>query len=127
MLVVDAANVVGSRPNGWWRDRGAAAATLCRQLTEAIEAGRLDAPVVVVLEGAARRGLGEHEQGGLRVVHAAGSGDDRIAELVAQAAGDGHHVTVVTADRELRNRVQQVGADVVGPRWLLERGLPAIR
>jgi YacP-like NYN domain len=121
MLVVDAANVVGSRPDGWWRDRGEAAAKLCRRLGDAIEVGRLHAPVVVVLEGAARRGVDEREHGGLRVVHAAGSGDDTITELVAQGAGDGHHVTVVTADRELRDRARQLGGDVVGPTWLLER------
>ncbi len=42
MLVVDAANVVGSRPNGWWRDRGRAAEHLCSGLVDAIHAGRLE-------------------------------------------------------------------------------------
>jgi hypothetical protein len=119
MLVVDAANVVGSRPNGWWRDRAGAAANLCSGLVDAIAAGRLDAPVIVVLEGAARRGSDEREGHGLRVVHAVGSGDDAIVELAGQAVGDGHAVTVVTADRELRDRVQRVGGEVIGPRWLL--------
>jgi hypothetical protein len=121
MLVVDAANVVGSRPNGWWRDRGKAAENLCRELVDAIDAGRLEPPVVVVLEGAARRGVGEGERDGLRVVHAPRSGDDTIAALVEQAAADGQTVTVVTADRELRERARQVGGDVLGPRWLLDR------
>ena len=121
MLVVDAANVVGSRPNGWWRDRGKAAADLCSGLTHAIDAGRLETPVVVVLEGAARHGAGEQEQDGLRVVHAPGSGDDHIAEVAAQAVAAGETVTVVTADRELRGRVEQAGGQVTGPRWLLDR------
>jgi hypothetical protein len=121
MLVVDAANVVGSRPNGWWRDRAKAADNLCRALTEAIEAGRLEAPVVVVLEGAARTGVAERERDGLRVVHAPHSGDDTIAALVADAVADRHTVTVVTADRELRDRTRRVDGDVVGPRWLLDR------
>lgn len=121
MLVVDGANVVGSRPNGWWRDRGLAAANLCRDLVDAISAERLDSTVVVVLEGAARRGVDEGEQGGLRIVHAPGSGDDTITELVARAAGDGQSVTVVTADRELRDRVRRLGGDVVGPGWVLDR------
>lgn len=121
MLVVDAANVVGSRPNGWWRDRGKAARNLCSGLVDAIKAGRLEPPVVVVLEGAARQGLGEHEQNGVRVVHAPGSGDDTIADVVAQAVDDGQTVTVVTADRELGLRAQRVGSGVVGPRWLLDR------
>ena len=121
MLVVDAANVVGSRPSGWWRDRGKAAEDLCRGLADAVEAGRLEPPVVVVLEGAARRGVEEHERNGVRVVHAPHSGDDTIAALVAQATADGQSVTVITADRELRDRAQQVGGDAVGPRWLLDR------
>lgn len=121
MLVVDAANVVGSRPNGWWRDRGKAAENLCSGLVDAINAGRLEPPVVVVLEGAARQGVGEREQNGLRVVHAPRSGDDTIAGLVAQPVADGQTVTVVTADRELRDRARRVGCDVVGPRWLLDR------
>jgi hypothetical protein len=55
-LVVDAANVVGSRPDGWWRDRAGAAARLVSALAEALATGALDGPVVVVLEGAARAG-----------------------------------------------------------------------
>jgi len=121
VIVVDAANVVGSRPNGWWRDRAKAAAGLCSGLVDSLDAGRLEPPVVVVLEGAARQGLGEQEANGLRVVHAPGSGDDTIAEVVVRAVADGHTVTVVTADRGLRDRVARRGAEVVGPRWLLDR------
>ena len=121
MLVVDAANVVGSRPDGWWRDRAKAAEGLCRRLADAIAAGRLEPSVVVVLEGAARPGAAEGQQGGLRVVHASGSGDDAIVAVAAQAAADAREVVVVTADRELRERVQQAGADVVGPGWLLDQ------
>jgi YacP-like NYN domain len=121
MLVVDAANVVGSRPDGWWRDRAKAAENLCRELIGAIDAGQLTAPVLVVLEGAARKGVGEHEGAGLRVVHAPHSGDDAIAALVADAVADGQDVTVVTADRELRDRTRRAGGDVLGPRWLLDR------
>jgi hypothetical protein len=121
MLVVDAANVVGSRPDGWWRDRSGAAAKLCRQLTDAIVGGTLPAPIVVVLEGAARKGVDEGDQHGLRVVHAPRGGDDTIAALVAEAVDDGQTVMVVTADRELRDRSQRAGGEVVGPRWLLDR------
>jgi hypothetical protein len=121
MLVVDAANVVGSRPNGWWRDRGKAAENLCSGLIDAIDAGRLTAPVVVVLEGTARSGVEEGERNGLRVTHAPRSGDDTIAALVVDAVADGQTVTVVTADRELQARTRRVGCDAVGPRWLLDR------
>lgn len=121
MLVVDAANVVGSRPNGWWRDRAKAAADLCRGIADALDAGRLTPPVVVVLEGQARRGVAEGEHSGVRVVHATGSGDDAIAHLSARAASDSERVTVVTADRGLRDRVVRGDCEVLGPRWLLDR------
>ncbi|MCU1485301.1 MAG: hypothetical protein JWN67_2047 [Actinomycetia bacterium] len=111
MLVIDAANVVGSRPDGWWRDRAGAAA---RFVAEVRSAG-LDGPVVVVLEGQARRGVEPGTVDGVEVVHAPGEGDDALAER----AGDG--VTLVTADRGLAERARAAGADVVGPRWLLDR------
>lgn len=121
MLVIDAANVVGSRPNGWWRDRAKAAALLCSELGAAVGAGRLPPPVVVVLEGASRQGAAEGDHDALRIVHAPRSGDDAIVSLVVEAADSGAAVTVVTADRELRDRTLHAGGDVVGPRWLLDR------
>lgn len=118
---MDAANVMGSRPNGWWRDRAGAAARLCEDISGAVQAGRLPGPVTVVLEGQARAGVAERDEDGLRVVHAAGGGDDTIATVSADAAAAGSPVTVVTADRELRARVIAAGCDVAGPRWLLDR------
>ncbi|GAB4588127.1 hypothetical protein [Nocardia sp. IFM 10818] len=124
LIVVDAANVVGSRPDGWWRDRAGAARRLL--LAVATLRDRLDYPVdvIVVLEGAAKaadpEGAGVD---GVRVLLADGSGDDAIADTVAAAAAqDGDRpITVVTADRGLRNRVEAAGAATVGPRWLLDR------
>ena len=52
-MVVDAANVVGSRPDGWWRDRAGAAERLLGQIEAALASGRLEGPVAVVLEGRA--------------------------------------------------------------------------
>jgi hypothetical protein len=116
MLLIDAANVVGSRPNGWWRDRAGAARSLVGRVCRAVEAGRLSDPVVVVLEGDARGGVEEGESGGVTVVHASGSGDDALVAVAADARGA---VTLVSADRELRRRVEALGADVAGPGWLL--------
>ncbi len=118
MLLVDAANVIGSRPTGWWRDRPGAAATFVDRVRDAVTVGRLSGPVVVVLEGAARRGVEEGTAGDVTVVHARAGGDDR---LVAEAADRPDGVTLVSADRELRRRVEALGAEVVGPGWLLER------
>jgi hypothetical protein len=121
MLVVDAANVVGSRPTGWWRDRAGAAGNLGRELATALRDGSLQKPVVLVVEGAARAGVAEGDEDGLRVVHAGGHGDDAIVQAAAAGLGGGERVTVVTADRELRGRVQQIGADVVSPGWLFAK------
>jgi hypothetical protein len=118
MLLVDAANVIGSRPTGWWRDRPGAAATFVSGVRTAVAAGRLSGPVVVVLEGAARGGVEEGTTEGVTVRHAAGSGDDTLVNVAAERTD---HVTLVSADRGLRRRVEALGADVVGPRWLLER------
>ena len=121
MLLVDAANVVGSRPTGWWRDRAGAARTFVGRVREAVASGALVGPVVVVLEGAARPGVAEGTAGGVEVVHAPGEGDVTLAELAADAAAGGLPVTLVSADRGLAGRVRAVGADVVGPGWLLDR------
>jgi hypothetical protein len=118
VLVVDAANVVGSRPNGWWHDRAGAARELVERVRAATRDGGLEAPVVVVLEGKARPGAPEAVVDGVEVVHAPGEGDDAIVGAVA--ARD-QPVTVVTADRGLSARVRDHGATVVGPTWLLDR------
>ncbi len=118
MLIVDAANVVGARPTGWWRDRPGAARQLVERIRAATAASRLPAPIVVVLEGAARRGVPPGVADGVEVVHAAGAGDDAIAQVATVATGP---VILVSADRGLRRRVQAVGAEVLGPTWLLDR------
>jgi hypothetical protein len=119
VLVVDAANVVGSRPTGWWRDRPGAARDLVARIRDAARDGGLDAPVVVVLEGKARAGATEDTVDGVEVVHARGEGDDAIVDVVS-AAATSHTVTVVSADRGLAARVRE-HATVVGPTWLLDR------
>ena len=120
MLVVDAANVVGSRPNGWWRDRAGAAGRFVAEVRAATSSGRCPAPVVVVLEGAARHGEPQGVLDDVEVVHAGGEGDDTIVALAASFVASGP-VVVVSADRALAERCRAVGADVVGPKWLLER------
>lgn len=113
MIVVDAANVMGSVPDGWWRDRAAAAARL-RDRLAATGGQALGGEVVLVVEGRAR-GIGPVP--GVRVVAAEGSGDDAIVELVRAAGGRG--CTVVTADRGLGERVTALGAALMRPGALL--------
>ena len=115
LLIVDGANVVGSVPDGWWRDRRGAAERLRDRLADFAERGLPGHPgpleIVLVVEGAAR---GVASVPGVRVDEAPGSGDDRMVQLVAEAAGRAR--LVVTADRELRRRVGELGAEVTGPR-----------
>lgn len=117
MLLIDAANVVGSRPTGWWRDRPGAARLFVDRVRATVAAGRLDPSVILVLEGRARAGAAEGDVDGVDVVHASGEGDDTVVAL----AEANHEVTVVTADRRLAERVRAAGAQVVGPSWLLDR------
>jgi 8-oxo-dGTP diphosphatase len=130
-VIVDAANVVGSRPDGWWRDRPGAARRLVSGLGALAVRGVPDVPpelglpvparwfpeLVVVLEGEARGAAPDAGAGetGVRIVSAPGSGDDTIAAVAAETAG---LRLVVTADRELRARCEAAGAYVTGPRWL---------
>ena len=120
-LVVDAANVVGSRPDGWWRDRAGATARLLGRLAKvpgAVVTGPDGEPasfseVIAVVEGQARD---VPAPDGVRVVRAPGSGDDALVELVLDLAGG--PLLVVTADRGLRDRLPAHAA-VAGPGWLL--------
>ncbi len=131
LLVVDAANVVGSVPDGWWRRRAEAAELLREVLaplaTAGLSAARLPAAlawlatppleVLLVVEGAAAGIAGTPT---VRVLTARGSGDDAIVRVVA-TEGAGRPTAVVTADRGLRSRVVELGAAVVPPAALPRR------
>ena len=157
-IVVDVANVMGSRPDGWWRDRAGAAVRLHADIARLAASGRAILPdergktgteragapgFVMVLEGAAKAAaarlappgpdaspeqdpaagldpahadLQPARAGEVRVVQAAGSGDDAIVAVVRQLPG---RRVVVTADRGLRERCVAAGAEIRGPGWLL--------
>jgi len=129
--VVDVANVMGARADGWWRDRPGAALRLCRSVAELAARGvpaarmpdELPAPAawVLVLEGQARAAAASLTDvpPEVRVVTAPGSGDDAIVAEVASLAAAASCL-VVTADRELRRRCAALGAGVAGPGWLIE-------
>lgn len=123
VIVVDAANVIGSRPDGWWRDRPAAARRLLVKLA-ALHERLEDTDIVVILEGAARAavsGADASDTDALTVVMAPASGDDTIVTTTSDLSGKNADVTVVTADRGLRQRVEPTGATTAGPRWLLDQ------
>lgn len=119
-VVVDVANVMGSTPDGWWRDRRGAASRLLARLETLPEWLELDGVarrverIVAVVEGEARSATGGPR---VSVRVAPGSGDDTIVDVAREFAPG---VLVVTADRGLRVRLPP-GATAVGPRWLLDR------
>ena len=123
VLVVDIANVMGSRPDGWWRDR-AAAATRLLSLLGPVKGVEVSVPanpgrvrisdVRAVLEGQARRAEGPEQ---VSILRADRDGDTAVVEEAERLTATGRTPLVVTADRGLRDRLP-APALVVGPRWL---------
>ncbi|MBP2458615.1 8-oxo-dGTP pyrophosphatase MutT (NUDIX family) [Clavibacter michiganensis] len=135
-LVVDTANLLGSRPDGWWRDRAGSTSRLLAELDalarDGLPAAELGLPgdvrwpdVVAVVEGHARDASLPAAPAdpasptlrapGLAVVAAAADGDGEIVRVVGAARAAGREVVVVTADRGLVARVEAQGARVIGP------------
>jgi 8-oxo-dGTP diphosphatase len=137
VVVVDVANVMGARADGWWRDRAGAAPPPCREVIALARGGYEGADAwVLVLEGRARDAvppLAEEDPSlaadwapaegegpaPVRLVSAPGSGDDAIVGVVAEMVTRAESRLVVTADRRLRQRCEELNASVVGPGWLL--------
>jgi YacP-like NYN domain len=114
-VVVDGMNVIGSTPDGWWRDRpGATRRLLARLQRLAADTGQ---PVTLVLDGPAEPDLPEGGHDGVDVVYAArrgrNAGDDRLVELLATLASS-PPVCAITSDRELAERARELGAAVHG-------------
>jgi predicted RNA-binding protein with PIN domain len=120
LLIVDGNNVMGSRPDGWWRDRAGAT----RRLVEHIGAWaqEVGADVLVVFDGRPPAGLQAPPGVELRFAERRGANaaDDVIAALVAGAAAPAS-LRVVTSDAELARRVREHGADVIGARGFREQ------
>ncbi len=118
MIVVDAMNVIGSRPDGWWADRDGALIRLVEDISDA------GVPALVVADGRPVRDLPAGQHGPVELAYASRRGpnaaDDRIAQEVADMA-DPSEATVVTSDRELARRVRRHGAVVVGARAFRDR------
>ena len=96
--LIDGNNVMGSRPDGWWRDRTGG----MQRLLDSLAA--LDEPATVVFDGRARDlHLPPHV-----TVRFAAHADDAIAELAAPGT------VVVTSDGELAARARAAGARLEG-------------
>ena len=107
--VVDASNVIGSRPDGWWRDRAGATRRLVEELDRF--AGERGEPVVVVLD-AGPPPPAEHAEVVVATRRGRNAADDEIVSLLEDRGAEG--VRVVTSDAELSRRVRALGADVEG-------------
>ena len=119
-VIVDGNNVMGSRPDGWWRDRGQAMQRLIDGLHA--HATHVGGRWTVVFDGQPRAGLSTPRLG-LQVDYGGNSADDRIVEIVSRA-GRREHVLVYTSDRGLRSRVLALGARVEGAAALLQALAP---
>jgi predicted RNA-binding protein with PIN domain len=108
--IVDGMNVIGSRPDGWWRNRGRAMAVLVERLEQWAAAEGAD--VTVVFERPLSPPI---ESSVIDVTHApkaaANSADDEIVRMVL-ADSDPAQIRVATSDRTLSERVQAAGGSV---------------
>ena len=113
--IVDGNNVFGSRPDGWWNDRGAASTRLAQRVAEWCRAH--GDPVVLVFDAPVPASTLELAGGNLSVVEAPRRGrnaaDDHIVDLVEEIDPRDTEIRVVTSDRGLRARLPD-GVQVVG-------------
>jgi predicted RNA-binding protein with PIN domain len=108
--LVDGMNVIGSRPDAWWKDRDAAMARLVDLLERWADRGEDE--VTVVFEREPRPPI---ESAAVEVAHAPRSrpnaADDEIVRRL-EADPEPGEVTVVTSDRALADRARAIGARV---------------
>lgn len=118
-LIVDGMNVLGSRPDGWWRDRPAAMERLTRRLGGLAAAG---IEVTVIFDGRPHRRV-EAAAGAVAVGFAPGGRDAADREIVARLRVDPDPaaIVVVSSDRRLRSAAKAAGAGSVPSGELLRR------
>jgi predicted RNA-binding protein with PIN domain len=109
--LVDGMNVIGARPDGWWRDRDGAMRRLAAELDAFARV--TDQPVAVVFDGRPREIDAERVDVRFAARRGRDAADDDIAALAA-ADADPATLTVVTSDARLAERVEATGARVVG-------------
>jgi uncharacterized protein YaiI (UPF0178 family) len=104
---IDAMNVIGSVPDGWWRDREGAV----RRLIDEVRAWATD-DVTVVLDAGPDDVLGT--DGVLTVVRAQRRGRDAADDEIVRLVSGRDDARVVTSDTRLAARVRALGAEVEG-------------
>jgi predicted RNA-binding protein with PIN domain len=118
--LVDGMNVIGTRPDGWWRDREGAQERLAARLSEYMHATGEE--VAVVFDGRRSERV-VRAAGGIEVGFASGRPDAADDEIVARLRGEAVPQTlrVVTSDRGLAERVRDQGTEVVSASAFLRR------
>jgi hypothetical protein len=107
VLFIDAMNVIGSVPDGWWRDRDGAV----RRLIDEVRAWATD-EVTVVLDAGPDDVLGT--EGAVTVVRAQRRGRDAADDEIVRLVRGRDDARVVTSDARLAARVRALGAEVEG-------------
>src|SRR4051794_14594627 len=107
---VDGMNVIGSKPDGWWRDRDNAARRLVVAVRSWAESEGVRATVVLDAGPPDMAG----DDGRVRVAIAPRRGRDAADDEIARLAADCPHARVVTSDAALAARVRSTGAEVEG-------------
>jgi predicted RNA-binding protein with PIN domain len=119
--LVDLSNVMGARPDGWWRDRSGATERLLQALQRLAAGG--DDEVVVVLD-ADPTGLARRSWDPLEVAVAERRGRDAADDAIVarlERDPDPGSWRVVTSDATLADRVRELGATVEGARSFRDR------
>jgi hypothetical protein len=121
-VIVDAMNVIGSRPNGWWRDRDRAVRDLVSKLQQLAAADDVD--LTAGIDGTPLAGLPEGMNDGVRLLYATKRGPNAADDRIIAFIGDHEappSLSLITADRNLKQRAEALGALVGGPAMLLAR------
>lgn len=119
-LLVDGMNVLGSRPDGWWRDRPGAMERLTRRLQEL--AVREGIELTVVFDGREHVRVSAAAEGiGVRFAPGGPHAADREIVRIIRADPDPGSIVAVSSDRRLRASVKAAGARSVGAGDLLDR------
>ena len=112
--IVDGMNVIGARPDGWWRDRDGAVRRLAADLAAySLETGE---GVTAVFDGRPVE-LPAEVEAEIAVVFASRSGPDAADDDIAAIVGSSRYpeeLSVATSDDALAERVRSRGGEVVG-------------
>jgi predicted RNA-binding protein with PIN domain len=123
LVIVDGLNTLGSRPDGWWRDRPAAMKRLVRQLNRFAE--RTGVPATVVFDGNPHAAVEAAAGAAVEVAFAPGGPNaaDRVIAARVRGSTRPQAVLTVSSDRRLAAAIKAAGGRCVGAGWFVGRWL----